>query len=64
MFPVVGPQRITGTPIKLSATPGSPGDVAPRLGEHSAELLQELLSLTPETVSSLLAAGVIVQPES
>jgi crotonobetainyl-CoA:carnitine CoA-transferase CaiB-like acyl-CoA transferase len=64
MFPVVGPQRITGTPIKLSATPGSPGDVAPRLGEHSSELLHELLKLTPETIASLLAAGVIVQPES
>ena len=64
MFPVVGPQRITGTPIKLSATPGSPGDVAPNLGQHSSELLQELLNLTPQAVASLLAAGVIVQPES
>jgi crotonobetainyl-CoA:carnitine CoA-transferase CaiB-like acyl-CoA transferase len=62
--PVAGPQRITGTPIKLSETPGVPSHVAPRLGEQSVEVLTELLSLDQETVTGLLASGVIVQPKS
>ena len=69
MFPLIdhptaGPQRITGTPIKLSATPGSPGGAAPRLGEDSASVLANLLQLTQANIADLLAAGVIVQPES
>jgi crotonobetainyl-CoA:carnitine CoA-transferase CaiB-like acyl-CoA transferase len=61
--PVAGPQRITGTPIKLSQTPGSPGAAAPRLGENSATVLEELLELDQETIKSLLQSGVIAQPE-
>jgi crotonobetainyl-CoA:carnitine CoA-transferase CaiB-like acyl-CoA transferase len=69
MFPVVhhpvaGPQRITGTPIKLSETPGSPGSLAPRLGEHTAAVLSEFLQLDDQGIQSLLQAGVIVQPQS
>ena len=68
MFPVIehptaGPQRITGTPIKLSATPGAPGAAAPRLGEDTAAVLRDLLHLESETISGLLKAGVIVLPE-
>jgi CoA:oxalate CoA-transferase len=61
--PITGPQRITGTPIKLSETPGAPGCAAPRLGENTAAVLQEVLQLSPEAISSLLEAGVIVQPQ-
>ena len=68
MFPVIehptaGPQRITGTPIKLSETPGSPGAAAPRLGEHTAEVLKELLAMDSETIHGLESAGVILQPQ-
>jgi formyl-CoA transferase/CoA:oxalate CoA-transferase len=68
MFPVIehpaaGPQRIIGTPIKLSATPGAPGAAAPRLGEDTVVVLKELLHLERETINGLLRAGVIVQPE-
>jgi crotonobetainyl-CoA:carnitine CoA-transferase CaiB-like acyl-CoA transferase len=67
MFPVIqhpraGPQRITGTPIKLSRTPGSPGAAAPRLGEHTAEVLEELLQMDSGEVSRLLDDGVIAGP--
>ena len=40
----------------------TPGDVyapAPRLGEHSAEVLRELLGYSPEEIDRLRAAGVI-----
>jgi crotonobetainyl-CoA:carnitine CoA-transferase CaiB-like acyl-CoA transferase len=68
MFPVIdhpraGPQRITGTPIKLSETPGAPGAAAPRLGENTVAVLAELLQLNHETIRGLLQAGVIMQPE-
>ncbi len=61
--PVAGPQRITGTPIKLSATPGSPGNAAPRLGEHSAEMLMKLLDLDEATLGRLIRSGVVAQAE-
>ena len=65
MFPVIdhpsaGPQRITGTPIKLSATPGSPGAAAPRLGEHTAAVLKDLLALSDESLLELQRTGVIL----
>jgi crotonobetainyl-CoA:carnitine CoA-transferase CaiB-like acyl-CoA transferase len=64
MFPVIehptaGPQRITGTPIKLSETPGAPGGAAPLLGEHTAIVLKELLGLDDQAIEELEQAGVI-----
>jgi crotonobetainyl-CoA:carnitine CoA-transferase CaiB-like acyl-CoA transferase len=34
-----GPIKVIGIPVKFSATPGEIGSVAPRLGEHSREIL-------------------------
>jgi len=59
--PIAGSQRITGTPIKLSETPGSPGPAAPRLGENTVDILQELLHCDEQNIRSLLDAKVIVQ---
>lgn len=42
MHPVAGLQQIAGTPVKLSATPGGLDRSAPLLGEHTAEILQEM----------------------
>jgi crotonobetainyl-CoA:carnitine CoA-transferase CaiB-like acyl-CoA transferase len=69
MFPVIehplaGPQRITGTPIKLSQTPGSPGAAAPGLGEHTVEVLQEVLHLDRVELTRLMSDGVIARPKS
>jgi crotonobetainyl-CoA:carnitine CoA-transferase CaiB-like acyl-CoA transferase len=61
--PVAGPQRITGTPMKLSATPGRPGCAAPRLGENTAEVLEECLGLDRGAIGDLAQAGVIAHPE-
>ena len=65
MFPVLdhataGPHQVTGTPVKLSATPGAPGAPAPLLGEHTIGALQELLGLDAAALESLAARGVIV----
>jgi crotonobetainyl-CoA:carnitine CoA-transferase CaiB-like acyl-CoA transferase len=37
-----GPLRVTGVPVKLSATPGAVRRPPPALGEHTAEVLAEL----------------------
>jgi crotonobetainyl-CoA:carnitine CoA-transferase CaiB-like acyl-CoA transferase len=39
--PVTGEFRTLGVPVKLSATPGSVRRAAPRLGEHTTEVLRE-----------------------
>ena len=46
-------------PAELLATPATIRRDAPELGEHSAELLRERLSLSDEQIAELAAAGVI-----
>ena len=67
MFPVLdhptaGRHRVTGTPVKLSETPGAPGMPAPLLGQHTAATLQELLGLDESAIAELAARGVIYDP--
>jgi formyl-CoA transferase/CoA:oxalate CoA-transferase len=61
--PAAGRHRVTGTPVKLSETPGTPGLPAPGLGEHSAAALQELLGLASAEVTALMDSGVIFTAE-
>jgi len=66
MFPTLdhataGPHRVTGTPVKLSQTPGSPGAPAPLLGEHTESALQELLGLDTSELQALAARRVILK---
>jgi formyl-CoA transferase len=44
---------------RLSETPGSVRHVGPTLGEHNKEIYQGLLGIDDDTLSSLVAAGVI-----
>ena len=69
MFPVLehaaaGPHRVTGTPVKLSETPGAPSTGAPLLGEDSMSVLSELLGLDERTVADLRQCGVIHQADA
>ena len=41
--PVAGHLKMAGLPIKMSATPGAVERPAPLLGQHTAELLKEIL---------------------
>jgi crotonobetainyl-CoA:carnitine CoA-transferase CaiB-like acyl-CoA transferase len=63
--PIAGAHRVTGTPIKLSRTPGSPGAPAPLLGQHTSSVLHDLLGLSASEIQTLTARGVICehQPE-
>lgn len=60
--PLAGEHRVTGTPVKLSETPGGSEAPAPLLGEHTRAVLLELLSLDEPEIASLRERGVILQP--
>jgi crotonobetainyl-CoA:carnitine CoA-transferase CaiB-like acyl-CoA transferase len=66
--PTAGPHRVTGTPLKLSETPGGPSAPAPLLGEHSISTLQQLLGLDDAALADLTERGIIydgaVSPET
>jgi CoA:oxalate CoA-transferase len=54
-----GPVTVAGLPIKLSATPGSLQGRAPRLGEHTEEVLAGWLHLSADEVAHLRKDGVV-----
>jgi crotonobetainyl-CoA:carnitine CoA-transferase CaiB-like acyl-CoA transferase len=57
--PAAGPVKALGLPIKLSDTPGGVHGPAPRLGEHTAEVLAEH-GFSPEDISGMIAAKAII----
>jgi crotonobetainyl-CoA:carnitine CoA-transferase CaiB-like acyl-CoA transferase len=66
MFPVLdhpaaGAHRVTGTPVKLSATPGHTTTPAPLLGEHTKSVLTEFFGLDDSAINDLAARQVIFE---
>ncbi|MCU0249818.1 MAG: CoA transferase [Vicinamibacterales bacterium] len=59
LHPSAGPLKVLGVPIKLSDTPGGVDHAPPRLGEHTASVLQQVLGLAPEEIATLNGDGVI-----
>jgi len=57
--PSAGPVSLTGFPYKLSRTPAEIHQVPPRLGEHSEEILIDLLEYSPEEVREFGEKGII-----
>ncbi|RRJ82886.1 CaiB/BaiF CoA transferase family protein [Aestuariirhabdus litorea] len=57
--PEAGTVPTIANPIRFSATPIDYGRAAPMRGEHSRELLKELLDLPDESWESLRAQGVV-----
>jgi crotonobetainyl-CoA:carnitine CoA-transferase CaiB-like acyl-CoA transferase len=62
--PTAGRHRVTGTPVKLSETPGTPGEPAPLLGQHTHEVLKELLGLDSAAFDSLAERAIVYDPET
>ena len=54
-----GRARMLGFPFRASVTPASIRRPAPLLGEHTAEVLTELLGLSPAEVAGPAEAGAI-----
>jgi crotonobetainyl-CoA:carnitine CoA-transferase CaiB-like acyl-CoA transferase len=59
--PAVGgePVPLIASPIRMSATPPSYDHAPPLLGQHTDEVLQELLGLEPDELAVLHESGVI-----
>ena len=51
--------KLVSTPVKLSRTPGTVDRLSPELGEHTQQVLEEALGLTPEQVEALRREGVV-----
>lgn len=52
--PVAGKMKIAGNPVKLSLTPGRVSKPAPLLGEHTVEVLREVLGWDEEQIAAYL----------
>jgi crotonobetainyl-CoA:carnitine CoA-transferase CaiB-like acyl-CoA transferase len=57
--PIYGPVKITGTPLKLSETPGRVERLAPLPGEHNEEIFVDLLGHSKEELARWQAEEVI-----
>ena len=57
--PKSGKIKLTGIPVKLSATPGSIDKPPPLLGEHNDEVLSNILGYSKEEIKGFKEEGVI-----
>ena len=57
--PGVGPMLAAGIPLDFSASDRLPARPAPRLGEHTEEVLHELLGITAPEFGRLHDAGIV-----
>ncbi len=56
--PILGPVKLVGPAFKMSEAPEPPTRPAPRLGEHSEEILGEVLGYSSERIAALREQGV------
>ncbi len=59
MHQVTGAVAVPGVPIKLSETPGDVDTPAPSLGEHTVEILTDVLKMSYEEVEALKRERII-----
>lgn len=57
--PIAGKIRMVGVPLKLSETPGAVRLPAPILGQHTDDVLREILGLGDAEIAALHRAGAI-----
>lgn len=50
---------VPGVVVKLSATPGSVREAPPVVGQHTDEVLRDLLGLSPDEIRALRAEGAV-----
>jgi crotonobetainyl-CoA:carnitine CoA-transferase CaiB-like acyl-CoA transferase len=66
MFPVInhptaGTHRVTGTPVKLSETPGKPSIPAPLLGQNTRDVLATFFGLKDSAIDDLVSRRVVFE---
>ena len=57
--PIAGEVKMAGVPIKMSRTPGAVDAPPPTLGEHTDEILQNLLGYSRDKIEVLRRKGII-----
>ncbi|HEY7677351.1 MAG TPA: CoA transferase [Candidatus Methylomirabilis sp.] len=57
--PTAGPIKLVGSPLKLAETPPEVRLPPPTLGQHTEEVLREVLGLAPQAVAELRAQKVL-----
>jgi formyl-CoA transferase len=57
--PVAGPVKLTGSHIKLSATPSSLRAPSPSLGQHNEDVYGEYLGFSARDIAVLKQEGVL-----
>ncbi|KQV91397.1 CoA-transferase [Massilia sp. Root351] len=57
--PTAGKVKLVRSPMRLSATPTDGGSAPPLLGQHTDEVLRELLGRSAEEIGSLKGKGVL-----
>lgn len=60
--PVAGKLRMVGSPFHLSETPALDPAPAPLLGQHTQEILREMLGLSTDRLNQLAGQGVFGAP--
>jgi CoA:oxalate CoA-transferase len=58
-YPEAGEFKVVNSPFKFSRTPCKAERVSPELGEHTEEVLKQLLGMTPNEISRLKDSGAI-----
>ena len=53
------PWKLVGPPVHFEKTPARPRGLAPRLGEHTEEVLQGILGYSPERIAEVRDAGLL-----
>ena len=56
-----GSAKTVRPPIKMDQTPPTVQRGAPALGEHTEEILNNLLGMDPETISQLITSGSVAR---
>jgi len=57
--PELGEIHVTGVPFHFSRSGGDLRRLPPQLGEHTAEILRDVLQMDQERIDALAAAGAI-----
>ena len=57
--PAAGRMKMVGPPIRLSVTPGDVRSPSPTLGQHTEEILREVLALGDAELAALRKAGAL-----
>jgi glutaryl-CoA transferase len=54
-----GPMDLVASPLRLSKTPPEYRSAPPLLGEHTDEVLRDMLSLAPDEIARLRAEKIV-----